>query len=342
MDRDLVQHLKPAYYESVERQLKMIFYKILFKPISYIISTNNGQLKEGQKALVNAREDALREALQSGRVQYAKGIFSGEFNASIAAGLRAIGARFDKRNKVYLLDFSQVPPWVVAEALNYKHTAQGVHDSIQRRLDDIHTHLDRLVDENSVDASPTVEKVTDGWKTSARLLEVSPTISDRAKEKLAYEYSQNMDLWIKKFTEDEIQKLRDVVEENAHQGYRFDKLIEQIQYRYGVSANKAKFLARQETGLFMAKYREVRFTDAGVKRYQWSTAHDAKVRPTAKTKGVARLDNHRILDGRTFYYKDPPIVDSATGRRANPGQDYNCRCVDIPILETHRPHEEAA
>lgn len=59
----------------------------------------------------------------------------------------------------------------------------------------------------------------------------------------------------------------------------------------------------------------------GIEEYKWVTVHDSRVR-----------HDHKTLDGRIFRFDSPPIVDNATGRRGNPGDDYNCRCHARPII----------
>lgn len=60
----------------------------------------------------------------------------------------------------------------------------------------------------------------------------------------------------------------------------------------------------------------------GIEEYKWVTVHDSRVR-----------HDHKALDGRIFRFDSPPIVDNATGRRGNPGDDYNCRCHARPIIQ---------
>lgn len=64
--------------------------------------------------------------------------------------------------------------------------------------------------------------------------------------------------------------------------------------------------------------------DAGVEKYMWVTAGDAKVRPS-----------HRALDGEIASWDDPPLKseDSDIEEDCDPGQDYGCRCVASPIGE---------
>ena len=55
----------------------------------------------------------------------------------------------------------------------------------------------------------------------------------------------------------------------------------------------------------------------GSNKYKWRTQKDSRVRLT-----------HRKLEGKIFSFDKPPIID---GRPLHPGEDYNCRCVAIPV-----------
>jgi SPP1 gp7 family putative phage head morphogenesis protein len=327
------QHLKPSYYDPIEVQLMEIFYDLLFKPLVIIVQEANAQISPSAKALSNASENALQAALRSGRVQYEAGVFSGQFSVAIAGALRSIGARFDRQSKVYRMDPVQVPGWVKAEASIYQQTARGTHDTMKRRLDEIQRDLDSLVDTKTIRSKQTFDAIHKDFREVAAQIQLAPQLSETSASELVKDYNENLKLYIRKFSREMITDLRSAVEQNAQQGYRFDKLVDSIKGRYAVSQNKAAFLARQETALFMSKYRRERFSEAGVTRYRWSTSHDERVRPSPGTKGIARANNHRILDGHIFEYANPPIVQTMPEvRRANPGEDFNCRCVDIPIL----------
>lgn len=324
------QHMKPSYYDPIEAQLIAIFYDIVFKPLVAIVEEANTQLSPGPDALENAPLNALEVALRSGRVQYEAGTFSGNFSVEIVRILRNIGARFDRQSKIYNLDAAIVPGWVKATAAIYQQTARGTHDAMRRRLDEVQRDLDSIIDAKQIHSKKTFDSIHKDFREVASQIQLAPELSDTSATELAKDYNENMKLYIKKFSREMITDLRSAVEQNAQAGYRFDKLIDAIKGRYAVSQNKAAFLARQETALFMSKYRRERFSEAGVLRYKWSTSHDERVRPA---RGQSRANNHRVLDGRIFDYAHPPVVDTATGRRANPGEDFNCRCVDIPVLD---------
>jgi SPP1 gp7 family putative phage head morphogenesis protein len=326
------QILKDVHYTDIEQQLKRVFYEILFKPVAQVLRQYTAQPAEAKKTLLNALDDALRDALNKGRIQYGDGVFSGEFSAAIGRDLRTLGASFDKRTKVYRLAAGRVPAWVKAAAVGYNAKAKEAHNLILKTLDDNLRDLDKMVDIHTIDPAEAIDSIEDDFNRIAGGLIVDPRLTPEGKGRLEQEYRDNMKLWIKKFSKRTITDLREIVEENANQGYRFDNLIRGIKTRYGVTTSKAKFLARQETALYMSKYRKERFGEAGVTRYKWSTSHDARVRPYPGMNPAH--GDHRDLDGKIFEYARPPIVATMPRiRRANPGEDYNCRCLDIPILE---------
>lgn len=302
-------------WEDVEDQVMEIFYEVIFEPVVEILR------EFGKTEILNAI-NPLISALRSGKVQYTNGVFSGQFNSSISKQLLAMGAKFHKREKVFYLAIEKTPEYIRAEAAAFRIRAQTIHSKIKSKLVDISENINKMISGKFVDAKDAVVGFDKSFEKIADKLRVAPTISTASQKQLKAEYNDNMKLWIQKFSEQSITDLREIVTDNAERGYRFDSLVSKISDRYSVAKSKAKFLARQETGLFMAKYRQLRFTEAGVRKYRWSTSHDQRVR-----------HDHRELDGTIQFYSEPPIVDRSTGRKANPGQDYNCRCVDEPIIE---------
>ena len=307
------QRLADRDFADVERQHLAIFRDVLFLPV----------LRAGgiDLTLENAGDAVIRRAIRAGRIQYVAGVFSGDFTSATSRELEAIGAKWDPHQEVYRLAEGSVPPDIRAEAAAYESTAKAVHQAIGRKLDEISTDLGRLVGERRIDARKAVRNVDKGFRRVARDIVVTPVLTAEAEERLAQRYSDNAEPFIKDFLQKQILELRETVEQNARQGYRFDKLAQRIERRYAVSRNKANFLARQETSMFMAGFRRERFGDAGIKRYIWRGTKDARERP-----------DHRALEGRVFFYDSPPVTDKATGARNNPGEDYNCRCADEPVL----------
>lgn len=99
-------------------------------------------------------------------------------------------------------------------------------------------------------------------------------------------------------------------------GTRWEGVRDDI-LRFGVvTENRAKLIARDQVSKLNSTINRIRQTELGIVQYKWSTSGDERVRPT-----------HRENDGKVFDWNDPPAV---TG---HPGEDYQCRCVAIPIID---------
>jgi SPP1 gp7 family putative phage head morphogenesis protein len=115
--------------------------------------------------------------------------------------------------------------------------------------------------------------------------------------------------------------VEDVITKGYRAGTSTKTITAELSDRYGVSQSRAKFIARDQVAKLNGKLTETKQTKLGIREYTWSTSHDERVRP-----------DHRALDRRVFQWTDPPVVNRKTGQRANPGGDYQCRCVAIPVL----------
>jgi SPP1 gp7 family putative phage head morphogenesis protein len=313
------QYLRDRDFEPIESEIVSFLRLAVFDRLLSIIQQE--LWKPSDLSLQNANENLVARALASGRIQYAGGVFSGRPSAAISTGLRSAGAKFNKTRKAYTLDEKDAPSWLLAAASDFQARSQRAHDRIIEQLGKIQDNLAIEIG-GAINADKVVDSVERGWRNSARSLEVMPELSGKAREQMATTLSDNVELSVKGFTNEMVDEMREAVDKNAREGCRFDTLTDIIQMRYGLSERRAKFLARQETGLFMAEFRRRMFEDVGLRHYIWDSSRDARVRP-----------DHRRLDGKMFAYSDPPIIDLASGRRGNPGQDFNCRCVDRPVVE---------
>lgn len=323
------QHLRQHDWDNVRDQLEVFFHEEIIAPLVKLIRADTAQ----KVVIANAIGDAaLKRALDSGRIQYTRGIFSGDFSSTTSSALRALGATFDRRSGTFRLDQARAPQWIKAAASDYFARAHLAHEAIRRELDLALERVSR--GRYDVDSDKTIKSIDEGWRKSAAKLAVKPPLTAEGKQALADDYSNNLDLSIKKWFKKDILRLRQDVQKNAEAGYRFDRLIETVQRRGASGKYKAKFLARQETGLFMSSYRAQRFVAAGVFKYQWSNSHDARVRPEANLTPQEKLHagNHRVLDKNVFDYRTKaPAKFMSSGKPCNPGEDYNCRCSDIPL-----------
>lgn len=123
---------------------------------------------------------------------------------------------------------------------------------------------------------------------------------------------------IRSVTYEKMLRIRKVLD--ANRGARVENVAKRIREETSVSRSKAELIARDQVAKLNAAVTWSRHTAAGITEYTWSTSGDERVRP-----------GHARLDGQRFKYAKPPVVDES-GRRANPGEDYQCRCLAVPVL----------
>jgi SPP1 gp7 family putative phage head morphogenesis protein len=146
-------------------------------------------------------------------------------------------------------------------------------------------------------------------------------------------WTQNNVNLIKTIPRDTLSAMQNIVQEGYTAGRSNTSIGRDIQHQYGINRRHAQFIARDQIAKLNANLTQAQQTDAGVEEYVWSTSEDERVR-----------HRHAELNGKTFKWSDPPIVDTRTGRRGHPGEDYQCRCVALPkfnLPELSLPWEHA-
>lgn len=98
-------------------------------------------------------------------------------------------------------------------------------------------------------------------------------------------------------------------------GLRTEDLKVKLLARGGVSESRAELIARDQTLKLAGAITEIRQRNAGVDEYIWSTSLDERVR-----------DEHAALEGERFSWSSPPAI-------GHPGQDFQCRCVAVPVVD---------
>ena len=200
---------------------------------------------------------------------------------------------------------------------------EKVHGQIIKRLDDLQSAIDSgnlAIFDPREQIGVTVRKMDRDLNKTLKPLTIDYKPSDNLVEFILEKYGNDLTKYIKNWNIETIQRLRDRVSSNAFSGYRASSLAEEIAADYGVSARKAKFLARQETSLMLSTFREGRYKEVGIEEYEWQTAGDSRVR-----------DMHKHLNRKIFSWENPPIIDDY-GHRGNPGEAFGCRCVAAPVL----------
>lgn len=300
--------------EGIEYKVFAFIYQTLFKPLIDAFGIK-------PKSLQNTQSDLLK-AIQRDQVRYRDGAFYGNFNSVISSELNKIGATFDKSRKAFEINFYKLPYKLRVEINNFYDTLRTKNIQALETLNKI----DLLDEMKELDLEgyyqEAIKDLDMSFTTNINdLINVKADLSKWQKRKVRKEYTNNMKVYVKDFLEQEIREMRHVIEENLFAGYRAENLIPFLQERYGVSENKAKFLAKQETSLLQAKYTEARYNDANITEFIWG-------RSTSKNK----RHEHEELYGKKFSFKNPPIIDKRTGQKGLPGEAFNCGCKILPVI----------
>lgn len=314
-------------YEPIEKQIRKLWRKLFYDPLVR-------ELGEKTRVLKNAKPRGLADAIKSGRIQFYRGEFSGRMSSSISKELKELGASWDAKTRTWKLPQSSLP-------IEIRNAISASAARFEQKLDGIDQTLAKILPEEIADSlnisdhfDATLWKVDRDFRGSLRNISIPPQISADQRKRISTEWSNNLKLPIKDWTQKEVVKLRKDIRESIYAGNRNEALVKIIQKSHQSSIKKAKFLARQETRLLLTKYKQVRYEEAGVNEYRWGISNNP-IQPSTSApyiKGQVRHD-HGMLAGKIFRWDTPPITNTLTGARNNPGQDFNCRCYAIPIVK---------
>lgn len=323
----------------LEKELWAFLDEVIYGPVIAMIEAHGIPFPRGRVSLKARKNDVMETAavivaaaLSAGALVYAKGFFTGDFNARISRALRGIGAEKTTRGgkPAFKAGRSGLPVPVSAAIAAATVMKEGLRAALNRLLSAMTEGLEKAgtgVGTKSF-ASAVAGRLDTGIKAgiarasaSAGIPNIPYIITPGIRDALNRELTENAELAIKGFAKERIPALRRMVEESAVEGFRASGLTSMIQAEIGIGRRRAAFIARQETSLFVSKYKEQKYRGMGCVRYRWLTSNDERVRK-----------DHQALNNKIFSYDDPPIVNRSTGNRANPGEDFNCRCVASPVL----------
>ena len=323
---------KPAWSVPLARLLAALVKETLYNPL----------IDEADDIKANEKTTALIEALRKGTVSYSgTGFKAKKWNARLSRELRSLGAKYDPKQASWMLPAPQMPD----DVRNAVIASQKLTKDLFNRYMDLISDMPRVMAERikkidlSQFASKTADKTTAAFiqtvvkplavqpdiKPEQRILVDADYIETRTKPiriELGKKFEDSIDESMNYFAAEEVQKLREMVEQHVFAGKPRADLIKKINGRLHVGVTRAKFIARQETSLYTAKLKESQYRASEIRKYRWKTVGDGAVR-----------HSHKELNNRVFDWNNPPIVDPATGRRGHPGEDFNCRCTSSPIVE---------
>lgn len=308
----------PELIEELEAQIDIILYDILFAPLIESI-------KENKRIFFNEQDNsAIIKKIKSGQIRYGNNIFTGQFNATTAKEFKKLGIKYSKRIKGYKKEMNNLPINIQVAIAQREDSYKQMARQLVATVDEINLNIDEAT--KNINFDDTLEKIFSDInkqfrKTVTDKIGLSINFTADQIKILSQEYTNNLKLYITEFTQKETLILRQKAEDIVLSGTRAKDFTKIIEERFAVSTKKAKFLAKQEISLLTSKYKQVKYESVGVSKYKWSISN-VRTRP-----------DHRALNGKIFSFDDPPISNTSTGARNNPGEDFGCNCQAIPIIE---------
>lgn len=222
----------------------------------------------------------------------------------------------------------ELEPWVRANTRSDAAHADSKEDELRKLFERVRVKTSEYVTRAApVLAARFVKAGAEANRTAMNaqfrsVIKIDPFVSNKGLEgAMRSRLQTNIDL-INSIPEKLVDQVESVVGPRVFSGVRVEETMKAIQERFDVSESRAQLIARDQTNKFNAQLTQERHEDLGIDSYVWSTSRDERVRP-----------DHAELDGETFSYDEPPVVDSRSGATANPGEDFQCRCAALPRVD---------
>ena len=311
---------KKAYEDVIANTIIVWLWANVFQEC-FIILKNN---------VVDNAGGVLIDEIYSGNIFYQGGAFYSlktRFSNSQSVELERIGAKYSKYRQAYVISEAKLPNdirWAIETAkAKTAGKAIAIKTFLANQLGQLAELQKKLVFDGAVNAimQDLQERVYKNAKMHKIEL-ITPKIDDFMGEQIAKRYTDNLNFWIKGWTEEKIVEMREVVGQMSIEGKGTKTISDYLAKEFGVAQSKARFLARNETAIATTSYLSAKYEQEGFSKFKWITRLDGRERPL-----------HRELNGQIFRFDNPPIIDERTGQRGLPSQTYNCRCSFSPVAD---------
>jgi SPP1 gp7 family putative phage head morphogenesis protein len=125
-----------------------------------------------------------------------------------------------------------------------------------------------------------------------------------------------------------LEQVSNIVMANMRAGMRPSFIEKALSEQFGVTARRAKMIARDQTSKVQGELNKRKQTAAGFSYFRWVDSHDQRVR-----------HRHREISSKVtdfgvgvYAWSDLPLSDK--GEPIQPGSDYQCRCVAVAVPDS--------
>lgn len=158
---------------------------------------------------------------------------------------------------------------------------------------------------------------------------------------------ENVNL-IKSIGQDNHSQVKNLILRGIRGGYRSEEILKGCEKRFDISKSRAKMIARDQVSKFNGDLSKVRQVHAGIKTYEWDTAHDERVRGRPGGLYPRAIPSHWIMQGLVCQWDDPSVYlrngvwvpRTALMPKEHPSEPILCRCVPLPNFDEDDPDED--
>lgn len=261
---------------------------------------------------------AIANALNARTLEYSGEYFTGKFSSKISKELTEIGAKLQADGKSWKIKESSLPIELMGVCALAKQHAHEKHLGALRLL--------RKMQANMVKADPAVydDSTTDiliGAVAASFKEEAGKPVTFSGAKLLKEQYRESLTKMVMESAEKRIEALKAIIKANDKDGSSLKKLDKLVEVDETRARSAARAISQRVITSVVARIVEESSKVLGSTKYVWVTSLDERVRP-----------GHAILHNKVFSWGDPPITDPITGTRCHPGEDNNCRCWALPII----------
>lgn len=312
--------IREDYFQLVYKQIMDDLSDTIYRHLYKINNLNFPKPKA-----INSATDVILKALKNEQLYYVDGKFKAtqKFNATLSKALKEIGATWNSRTHSFDLPFYALDNKYIMQMNANREAARFKLEQINSFLGDISTNLDEIIETFVYDTQvKTILKDSENQiKKNIKKVNVVPfELDDKQLYELGRTYTNNLNLYIKDWTTEQVSEMREEVQKMLFNGAHEIEVQKFLEQRYGQAQTKAKFLAHQETSILLSQYKSTTYQEMGFNEFIWKTILDGKER-----------ELHKSYNNRVFSFKNKPIIDERTGERGLPGEAYGCRCSMIPF-----------
>lgn len=145
------------------------------------------------------------------------------------------------------------------------------------------------------------------------VLSISPLTGDQQLASYMKAKIKENVSYVKDIRDEYSRKITQIIYRGVTNGDSYGDMQQAIRHQAHLSRNRAKFIARDQSGSIYGQMTKARHQAAGINHFQWQTMEDERVRPS-----------HAARQGVIYNYDTADLL---------PGEDYACRCVADPVFD---------